>query len=90
MSVSGTSYLLNSSFLDNTSGDGGGPAISNGGVISLMIGLYFSGNGYHCPSDAFMDLNEVGFAVKLWLDLPIGGRIEAFHLKDGKCKKKNA
>ena len=62
LSISGTSSLFNVSFEDNKSGDGGGPAISNGGTISLMVGIYFSGNGYHCAPDAFMDLNEVGLA----------------------------
>lgn len=59
MSVSGTVYMFNSSFEDSTSGDGGGPAISNGGVISKMAHIFFSGNGYHCSSAAFMDFNEV-------------------------------
>ena len=62
VSVSGTVYLFNSSFEDNKSGDGGGSAISNSGIISNMTGIYFSGNGYHCAPDAFMDLNEVGLA----------------------------
>ena len=61
MRVSGTISLFNSSFVENTSEEGGGPGISNGGVILRMVGVYFSGNRYHCSSDAFMDLNEVGF-----------------------------
>ena len=60
--VSGSTVLLNSSFVENKSGEEGGPAISNGGVILKMDGLIFSGNGYQCSADAFMDLNEVGFA----------------------------
>lgn len=59
MRGSGTVYLYNSSFEDNTSGEGGGPAISNGGIMSEMVRLHFSGNGYHCSPDAFMDLDEV-------------------------------
>ena len=59
--VSGSIVLVNSSFVENKSGEEGGPAISNGGVILKMEGLFFSGNGYQCSADAFMDLNEVGF-----------------------------
>ncbi|CAN0378106.1 unnamed protein product [Ascophyllum nodosum] len=50
--------ILNSSFVENKSGEGGGSAISIGGVNS-MEKLFFSSNGYHCSSDAFVDLNEV-------------------------------
>lgn len=67
MKVSGTVYLYNSSFEDNTSGEGAGPAISNGGIISEMARLRFSGNGYHCSPDAFMDLDEVRQTLLLGL-----------------------
>ena len=63
--------ILNSSFVENKSGEGGGSAISIGGVNS-MEKLFFSSNGYHCSSDAFVDLNEVGFA-SLSGDISIGG-----------------
>ena len=59
---SGTIVIINSSFVENKSGEEEGPAISNGGVILKMYGLIFSGNGYQCSADAFMDWNEVGFA----------------------------
>ena len=65
MRISGTTYIFNSSFVENKSSEKGGAAISIGGVNS-MEGLIFSGNGYHCSSDAFMDLDEVGFASWLW------------------------
>ena len=55
-------HLNSSSFVENKSGEEGGPAISNGGVILNIRRLIFSGNGYQCSADAFMELNEVGFA----------------------------
>ena len=60
LQISGTIVLVNSSFVENKSGEGGGAAISISGVNS-MEELIFSGNGYHCSSDSFLDLNEVGF-----------------------------
>lgn len=51
MSVSGTMYMFNS--------DGGGPAISNGGVISKIAQMFISANGYHCLSYTFIDVNDV-------------------------------
>ena len=59
LQISGTAILLNSSFVNNTSSEDGGPAIFNRGVISDMVGVHFSGNGYHCSPDAFMGLEEV-------------------------------
>ena len=59
--ISGTIDLCDCSFVENKSGEGGGAAISIGGVNS-MEKLFFSSNGYHCSSDAFMDLNDVSFA----------------------------
>jgi len=57
--ISGTVGLINSSFLDNMSGEGGGSAISNRGVFSEMVEIRFSGNGIYCPPDSFVDVNEV-------------------------------
>lgn len=59
LQISGSANLFNSSLVDNTSGEGGGPAIFNAGVISEMVGVNFSGNGYHCSPDAYMGLDEV-------------------------------
>ena len=76
--ISGTIVLLNSSFVENKSGEEGGPAISNGGVILKMDRLIFSGNGYQCSADAFMDLNEVGFAswsCRVYLQCNISTRV---------------
>ena len=51
-----------SSFVENKSGKEGGPTIAIGGVILNIDKLFFSGNSYHCSSDAFfMGLDEVGF-----------------------------
>ena len=58
---SGTIDLSDCSFVENKSGEGGGAAISIGGAKSMRK-LFFSSNGYHCSSDTFMDLNEVGLA----------------------------
>lgn len=55
----GTVELLNSSFYDNVSGEGGGSAISNAEVISDMFGLYFSGNRYVCADTEYVDFTEV-------------------------------
>jgi len=63
ISISVTVYLSNSSFEDSISGDGGVPAVSNGGIASKMVGLYFSGNGCDCSSDTYMGINEVGFEL---------------------------
>ena len=75
--VYGITVILNSSFVENKSGDEGGPAISNRGVILNMRSLIFSGNGYQCSADNFKDLDEVGFAswsfpVYLQCDIIIG------------------
>lgn len=48
--IRGTAELLNSSFFENESGEGGGSAISNVGVILGMVGLSFSTNAFQCPS----------------------------------------
>ena len=59
MSISGTVYLLNLYFEENMSSEGRGPAISNGGVISKMVGMLFMDNGYHCLLDSFKGLKKV-------------------------------
>ena len=56
---SGELSLLNSSFIDNASGEGEGAAISNSGVLSDMVALLFTGNTYHCSQDTFRDFNQV-------------------------------
>ena len=56
---SGELSLLNSSFIDNTSGEGEGAAISNSGVLLDMVALLFTGNTHHCSQDTFRDFNQV-------------------------------
>lgn len=55
----GTAELVNCSFSDNESGEGGGSAISNDGIISEMVGLNFSANRFQCPPTDYLDFNEV-------------------------------
>ena len=80
LQISGTANLRNSSFVDNTSGEGGGPAIFNGGVISEMVGVYFSDNGYYCSPDAFMGLNEVRYVCSVYTLLSIHVRWQCLNL----------
>lgn len=65
----GTVELLNSSFFDNRSGEGGGSAISNTGVISEMIGLEFSANRFICTDNEYADFSEAS-VVEFPADVP--------------------
>lgn len=56
--IFGTAELLNSSFSDNKSGEGGGSAIYNVGIISEMIGLRFSANRFFCAPTEYVDFSE--------------------------------
>lgn len=53
----GTATIVNSSFFDNKSGEDGGCAISNVGIISEIVGLNFSGNSVQCPRTHYLDFN---------------------------------
>lgn len=62
--------LLNSSFSDNISGEGGGPAISNIGIISEMIGLSLSGNRFLCSATEFVDVSQASFFLAINRQFP--------------------
>lgn len=54
----GTADVSSCSFFDNKSGEGGGSAISNAGIISAMSSLKFSANRFQCPSTHFLNFSE--------------------------------
>lgn len=58
LTLYGTVELLNLSFFDNHSGEGGGSAISNAGTISEMTGLSFSANKFVCVTGEYMDTTK--------------------------------
>ncbi len=53
--LAGMASIVNCSFVENVSNDGGGAAVSNIGSISWMTNVSFSGNVLLCPPDMFMD-----------------------------------
>lgn len=55
----GTVELFNSSFSDNRSGEGGGSAISNVGIVLETVGLSFSANRFLCAATEYVDFSEV-------------------------------
>lgn len=59
----GAMELFNSTFSNNKSGEGGGPAISSAGSISKMIGLNFSANSFLCANTEFLDSNKASILV---------------------------
>ncbi len=61
--LGGAAHMYNCSFVENVSGDGGGAAVSNIGVISSMENISFSGNMYDCQEGTFLDYKEVSSGI---------------------------
>lgn len=51
--------IVNSSFLENSSDEEQGPAISNAGIQLRLVTCTFRGNFFQCPAGKFVDTNEV-------------------------------
>ncbi|CAM9601541.1 unnamed protein product, partial [Ectocarpus fasciculatus] len=56
--LAGTASIINCSFVENYSNDGGGAAVSNIGIVSSAENISFSGNGFDCPTGMFLAYNE--------------------------------
>lgn len=66
LTLFGTAGLLDSTFSDNLSGEGGGSAISSVGIITEMARLYFSANYLQCPLSDFLGFSEARkFHIKM-------------------------
>lgn len=59
--LAGTARLRGCSFVDNVSGQGEGPAVSNIGYLEELSWSKFSGNVFDCPAETFLDFNTVSF-----------------------------
>lgn len=59
----GSVELLNSSFFDNRSGEGGGSAIANVGINSRMTGLTFSANDFLCAAAKYGGATKASVAI---------------------------
>lgn len=57
--LAGTVSVMNSSFVDNVSSEGGGAAVSNIGNLWEVSTSSFIGNTISCPSGKYLDTNEV-------------------------------
>eukprot|EP00904_Undaria_pinnatifida_P004259 jgi/Undpi1/13834/HiC_scaffold_9.g03485.m1 len=57
MRLAGAASIHNCSFVENTSDDGEGAAVSNIGYISSIENISFSGNGFDCPWGMFLYFN---------------------------------
>lgn len=49
----------NCSFVDNSSGEGAGPAVDNIGFVGRITGSSFVGNVFDCQRGTYLDFNEV-------------------------------
>lgn len=65
LTLFGAAELFNCSFFDNHSGEGGGAAISNLGIISEMIGLSFSANYFVCAATEYVDSTKASVLLSL-------------------------
>lgn len=57
--LAGTASVENCLFLENFSGDGGGPVVSNIGVVSNISGTSFRDNVFYCDPGEFLSFNKV-------------------------------
>ena len=57
--LAGTASIYDCSFVENTSDDGEGAAVSNIGFIARVENISFDGNRFDCPSSMFQDYNTV-------------------------------
>ncbi|CAM9152222.1 unnamed protein product [Ectocarpus fasciculatus] len=58
--LAGEAYISNCSFLENTSDEGEGAAVSNIGFISRITNASFGGNGFDCPAGTFLNVTASG------------------------------
>ena len=67
--LAGTTSVYNCSFVENSSDDGEGAAVSNIGYIAMIENISFSSDGFDCPSGMFLDYNAVrSFACVRYFD----------------------
>ena len=57
--LAGEATVHNCSFVENTSNDGEGAAVSNIGYLSKIDHVSFSGNSFDCPSSMYLHYNAV-------------------------------
>ena len=57
--LEGTYYVVNCSFIDNTSNLGGGSAVSNIRYIFTVTNLSFHGNFFNCESPKFLEFKVI-------------------------------
>lgn len=62
--LAGTASVVNCSFVENPSSDGGGAAVASIGVISSMSGVAFKSNAFDCQGGTFLDIDEVSCDVR--------------------------
>ncbi|CAN0122023.1 unnamed protein product [Ectocarpus sp. 6 AP-2014] len=53
--LAGTAFVENCSFVENVSGHQEGAAVSNIGLVSTMANSSFTGNGFTCGADLFLE-----------------------------------
>ncbi|CAM9468153.1 unnamed protein product [Ectocarpus sp. 6 AP-2014] len=58
--LAGEAYISNCSFLENTSDEGEGAAVSNIGFLSSITNASFDGNGFDCPAGTFLNVTGSG------------------------------
>ncbi|CAM9133326.1 unnamed protein product [Ectocarpus sp. 8 AP-2014] len=58
--LAGEAYISNCSFLENTSDEGEGAAVSNIGFISSITNVSFDANGFDCPAGTFLNVTGSG------------------------------
>lgn len=63
--LAGIVTIANCSFVDNVADEGGGPAVSNVGVINTVTGSIFDGNMFSCQDETFLDFQDVSKSIDI-------------------------
>ena len=64
LNLARTALLVNCSFEENLSDEGGGPVISNIGYISGISNCSLLRNAYSCEPNTFLDYNSVSLGLR--------------------------